>query len=137
MRQLNELNVLNKVSVNRHVLCCDCRIVNIHDFCDGAGKAYCAIVFARVSCSHGVSVNFWVGKRRLAPMKKLSISWVELLACLLLSELVISVVDAVKSEVRIKKICCWSDSQIAIQWIKQCGKVRKVWIKIGESGLVG
>ena len=59
-------------------------------------------------------MNFWVGKRRLAPMKKLSISWVELLACLLLSELVISVVDAVKSEVRIKKICCWSDSQIAI-----------------------
>ena len=29
---------------------------------------------------------------------------------LLLSELVISIVDAVKSEVRIKEICCWNDS---------------------------
>ena len=29
---------------------------------------------------------------------------------LLLSELVISVVHAVKTEVRIKEICCWSDS---------------------------
>ena len=125
---LNELDTLSKVSVNRHVLCCDCRIVDIHEFCDKAGKAYCAIFFAKVSCSHGVSVNFWMEKSRLAPMKKLSVSRLELLACLLLSELVISVVDAVKSEVRIKEICCWSDSQIAIWWIKQCGKVWNVWI---------
>ena len=41
----------------------------------------------------------------------------------MLSELVISVDGAVKSEVRIKEICCWSDSQIAIWWKKQCGKV--------------
>ena len=48
---LNELNTLSKVSVNLHVLCCDCRIVDVHRFCDSAGKACCAIVFARVSCS--------------------------------------------------------------------------------------
>ena len=125
MRYLNELNILTKVSVNHHVLCCDCRIVDIHGFCDSARKAYRAIVFAKVTYSHGISVNFWV---RLAPMKKLSIPRLELLACLLLLELVISVVDAVKSEVRIKEICCWSDSQIAIWWIKQCGKVWNVLI---------
>ena len=111
---LNELNTLSKVLVNRHVLCCDCRIVDIHEFCDKAGKAYCAIVFAKVSCSHGVLVNFWVGKSRLASMKKLNIPRSELLVCLLLSELVISVADVVKSKVRIKETCCWSDSQIAI-----------------------
>ena len=76
-----------------------------------------------MSCSHDVSVNFWVGKSRLVPTKKLRIPRLELLACLLLSELVISVVNAVKSEIRIKEICYWSDSQIAIWWIKQCGKV--------------
>ena len=59
-----------------------------------------------MSCSHGVSVNIWVGKSRLAPLKKLSIPLLKVLACLLLSELVISVVDAVKSEVKIKEICC-------------------------------
>ena len=126
MRYLNELNTLSKVSVNRHILCCDCRIVDIYGFCDSAGKSYCTIVFARVSCSHGISVNFWVEKSRLAPMKKLSIPKLELLVCLLLSELVISVVDAVKSEVRIKDIFCWSESQIAIWWIKHCGKVWNV-----------
>ena len=73
MRYLNELNTLNKVSVNRHVLCCDCRIVNIHGFCDIGGKVYYAVVFAKVSCSHGISVNFWVGKSLLVPMRKLNI----------------------------------------------------------------
>ena len=61
-----------------------------------------------------VSINVWVGKSRLAPMKKLNISRLELLGFLLLSELVILVVDAVKREIRIKEIHCWSDSQIAI-----------------------
>ena len=56
-------------------------------------------------------------KSRLAPMKELSILRVELSACLLLSELVILVVNAVKSEVG-----------IAMWWIKQCGKVWNVWI---------
>ena len=32
MRYLNELNTLSKVSVNRHVLCCDCRIFDIYEF---------------------------------------------------------------------------------------------------------
>ena len=128
MRYLNELNTLSKVSVNRHVPCCDCGIVDIHGSCDSAGKAYCTIVFAKVLCSRGVSVNFWAGKSRLPPMKKLSISRLELLTRLILSELVISVVDAVNNEVSIKEICCWSDCQIAIWWIKQCGKVRNVWI---------
>ena len=66
-----------------------------------------------MSCSHSVSVNLWVGKNRSVPMRKLSIPKLKFLACLLLSELVISVVDAVKSEARIKEIC-WIDSQIAI-----------------------
>ena len=80
MRYLNELNTLSKDSINRHVLCCDCRIVDIHGFCDSAGKVYCAIVFAKVSCRHDVSVKFWVWKSRLAPMKKLTIPSLELLA---------------------------------------------------------
>ena len=129
MRYLNELNAFSQVSVNRHVLCCDCRIVDIHGFCDSDGKAYCAIAFAKVSYSHGVSVNFRVGKSCLAPMKKLSIPRLELLACLLLSELVILVVDAAKSEIRIKEIGCLSDSQIGIWWTKLCGKVWNVCIK--------
>ena len=61
-------------------------------------------------------------------MRKLSIPRLELLACLLLLGPVISVVDAVKSEVRIKEICCWGDSQIVMWWIKQCRKIWNIWV---------
>ena len=95
------MNTLSKASIKRHILCWDCRNVDIHGFCDTAGKAYRAIAFAKVSFSHGVSGNFWVGKSRLALMKKLSIPRLELLGCLLLSKHKIYVVAAVKSEVKL------------------------------------
>ena len=40
-----------------------------------------------------------------------------------------SVVEAVKSEVMLKDIFCWTDSQIAIWWIKRNEKVWNVWVQ--------
>ena len=113
-RYLNELNSLGKVSVNRHVLCCHCRDVELHGSCDSSGSAYCAVVYVKTVCCHRVTVNFWEGKSRVVPMKKLNILRLELLACLLLARLMVSVVDAVKSDVSVKDVICWTDSQIAI-----------------------
>ena len=62
-------------------------------------------------------------------MKKLNIPRLEPLACLLLARLMASVVDAVKSEVSLKDIICWTDSQIAIWWIKQSEKVWNLWVQ--------
>ena len=123
-RYLNELNSLGKVSVNRHVPCCHCRDVELRGFCDSSGSANCVVVYVKTVCCHGVTVNFWAGKSRIVPMKKLSIPRLELLACLLLARLMVSVVDAVKSEVSVKDTICWTDSQIAIWWkskVKRCG----------------
>ena len=85
-------------------------------------KAYCAVVFVRVMYSHGVPVTLWVGKCRLASMKNLSITLLELLSCLLLSKLITIVVKAIEVEVKVNNVFCWSDSQIAIWWIFQTGK---------------
>ena len=41
----------------------------------------------------------------------------------------VSVVDVVKSEVSVKDVICWTDSQIAIWWIKQSEKVWKLWVQ--------
>ena len=59
----------------------------------------CAVVYVRVVCSHGIEVNLWAGKCRVAPMKDLSIPLLELLACVLLSKSVVSVINAVRLEV--------------------------------------
>ena len=93
---LKDLLALRAVSVRHYVLCCTQRNVELHDFCDSSGQAYCAVVFVRVMCSHGVSVTLWAGKCRLAPMKNFSIARLELVSCLLLSKLIAMVVKAVE-----------------------------------------
>ena len=125
---LNELETLKKVEIKRTVLCCDNKVLELHGFCDSSGQAYCAVVYARVVCCHGISVKLWPGKCRLAPMKVLSIPRLELLSCLLLSNLITLVKNAIEYEVKVSKIFCWSDSQIAIWWIKQTSKLWKTWV---------
>ena len=68
----------------------------------------------RVVCSHGVKVNLWAGKCRVAPMKDLSIPRLENLTCVFLSKLVVSVVNSVRLEVQVRYVFCWTDSQIAV-----------------------
>ena len=91
-------------------------MIEIHGFCDSSTQLSCAVVYVRVVCSHGVEVNLWAGKCRVAPMKDLSIPRLELLACVLLSKLVVSVINAVR------KVFCWTYSQISEWWIKQSNK---------------
>ena len=126
---LRELGTIRLLNAPRHVLCCEERGVEIHGFCDSSGKGYGACVFVRVVCDHGVSVKLWTSKCRLAPVKELSIPRLELMACLLLSRLVASVRVAVESEVKIVKLFCWTDSQIALWWIRQVNKEWKVWVQ--------
>ena len=54
----------------------------------------------------------------------LSIPRLELLSCLLSSEQMKAVFDAISIQITINEVFCWSDSQIALWWIKQ---VQKSW----------
>ena len=90
--KLNELSSLEKISTDRHVLCkCGNKFVQLHGFCDSSAESYCACVYARVVCDHGVSLKLWASKSRLTPVKSHSIPRLELLSCLLLSNLILSV----------------------------------------------
>ena len=62
-------------------------------------------------------------------MKDLSIPRLELLACVLLSKLVVSVINAVRLEVQVRNVFCWTDSQITVWWIKQSKKKWNVWVQ--------
>ena len=99
MHDLGQFHLINTL---RHVLCCEFRYVELHRFSDSSGKAYGACVFVQASCEHGGSVRLWTSKCRLAPVKDLSIPRLELMACLLLSRLMVSVKLAVKKVVSVK-----------------------------------
>ena len=47
-------------------------------------------------------------------MKDLSIPRLEILACVLLSKLVVSVINAGRLEVQVRNVFCWTDGQIAV-----------------------
>ena len=69
-------------------------------------------------------------KCRLAPSKDLlSIPQLELLSCLLLSEQMKAVFDAISTQITINELFCWSDSQIALWWINQVQKSWKIWVE--------
>ena len=109
----------------------------MHGFSDSSGKAYGACVFVRISCEHGGSVRLWTNKCRLAPVKGLSILRLELIACLLLSRLMVSVKLAVEKEVSVKNIFCWTDSQITLWWIRQRRKEWKIWVQYRVEAKIG
>ena len=111
---MHDLGLFRLINAPRHVLCCEVRDVELHGFSNSSEKAYRACVFVRVSCEHGGSIRLWTSKCRLAPVKELSILLFELMACLLLSRLMVSVKLAAEKEISVKNSFCWTDSQIAL-----------------------
>ena len=53
----------------------------------------------------------------------------ELLACIFLSKLIVSVKKAVVGLLNVRNVFCWSNSQISLWWIIQVWEDWKVWIE--------
>ena len=99
---LHDLGQFRLVNAPKHVLYCEGRDVKFHGFSDISGKAYGACVFVRVICEHGGSLSLWTSECRLVPVKELLILGLKLMACLLLSKLMVPVKLAVEEEVSVK-----------------------------------
>lgn len=104
-------------------------VLQIHGFCDASERGYCAVTYCRVVDSHGVvNVRLCCAKSKVAPLRKKSIPRLELLAAVLLSELIVSVVEALKDFYRVDNIFTWSDSSVALTWIKSCPSKWKTFV---------
>ena len=131
-RFLNDLKNCGYIYTNRFVLSCVReKIVSIelHGFCDSSSVAYAAVVYVKVVTSIGVSVNLLSAKSKVAPLKNITIPRLELLSCLLLSRLLVSIKNAVEVEIKIDRCVNWSDSEIALFWIKGRRKEWKPWVE--------
>ena len=90
----------------------------IHGFSDASNQAYAAIIYLRVIYKSNVSIYLLCSKTRVAPIKFTSIARLELAACNLLSNLIHFVINSFMCKLIIHKIFAWSDSQVALSWIK-------------------
>ena len=106
----------------------------MHGYCDASKTAYSAVIYARTIHNDKMTVKFVSAKSKAVSNKGLSIPRIELLACLVLSKLVSAVVNTMSVEVVVSKIVCWTDSLVALWWIKRVDKNWKVWVENKKKG---
>ncbi|XP_054715273.1 uncharacterized protein LOC129224750 [Uloborus diversus] len=114
-----ELPTLLKLQIPRNVLDCaelsSCDI-ELHTFSDASPKAYGAVVFVLIRSDDKVIVNFLTSKSRVAPLKRITLPRMELLRALL-ARLANEVANVLKRKIS-PPMYFWTDSQIALYWIR-------------------
>ena len=103
----------------------------LHGFSDSSLIAYGACVYLKtVTKSGNIYVSLLTSKSRIVPAKKkFTIPKLELLGNFILSNLINVVYNALSEEVVVANYFCWSDSSIALAWIKNVNEEYKVFIQ--------
>ncbi|XP_050313689.1 uncharacterized protein LOC126748481 [Anthonomus grandis grandis] len=93
--------------------------IEFHGFADASTKAYAACVYVRTIVEDTtVHTSLVSSKSRVCPLKVVSLPRLELCAMLLLSQLVVKLVKIFEQRITPEIVHLWSDSQIALCWIK-------------------
>ena len=100
---------------------------------------YMLLVYLRIKAgTRGMNTaTIITAKSRVAPLKTLTISRLELLAALLLSRLIHSVTSALKDEIQPDPPVCFTDSKITLCWIQHIGKEWKQFVENRVSEIRG
>ncbi|GFW09974.1 integrase catalytic domain-containing protein [Trichonephila clavipes] len=117
MNFYQKLAKVNNFKIPRCILLPSTIRIEIHGFSDASERAYAAVVYIKCFNESGQSqTRLLCSKSRVAPLKTVTIPRLELSAALLLSRLVKKVVPIL--QLPINKIWMWTDSTIALAWIK-------------------
>ena len=99
--------------VEEEVLGCE-----LYQFVDSSKKAYCAALYLRYTESSGIYTSL----TRVAPLKRLSIPCLELMAAWIFATLSNTVKGALTNQLEISDTALWLDCMIALIWIDNKGE---------------
>ena len=101
--------------------------VELHGFGDASERAYGSAVYICAEDGDGNRVsNSVMAKSRVAPMKRVTLPRLELLAAFITAKLLSYVIQAL--QITIDAVYAWSDSQIALAWIRKPSSSWKVFV---------
>ncbi|XP_030762927.1 uncharacterized protein LOC115887597 [Sitophilus oryzae] len=110
LSQINYFEIPRQVTIKNFVL------LEFHGFCDSSINAFGACIYVRSTDYFGnIAVNLLVSKSRVAPLKAVSLSRLELCGALLLSRLMKKVLKAFNFQPN--KICYYPDSTVVLCWL--------------------
>ncbi|XP_074033910.1 uncharacterized protein [Leptinotarsa decemlineata] len=115
----SEWGELEKFKVPRHIGAIERNPVMVLAFADASLNAYGAVVYLRsVLSNNDVEVQLVCAKSKVSSAKRLTVPRLELLAALLLSNLVKYVLETYKERILITKTLAFSDSSTVLSWLK-------------------
>ena len=91
-------------------------------YCDASLTAYAAVIYLLIETEWGCHMKFVVAKMRVSPLKKQSMLRLELLSAVLLATLMDTARSSLISELNISSCHCYSDSHVALCWIRNTGR---------------
>ncbi|GFT28914.1 uncharacterized protein TNCV_3585991 [Trichonephila clavipes] len=94
------LHLLKLVEIPRYMSMNNCVSISLHIFCDASKFSYAKAIFLRSESESQVSVQLVLAKSRITPLKAMSITKLELMAC----TTGIRLTDMVKKALSIKDI---------------------------------
>ncbi|XP_054724892.1 uncharacterized protein LOC129235212 [Uloborus diversus] len=123
-----ETDKMSEIKIPRHCLeSCVGEKAEVHVFCDASLRAYGAVVYFKFRNKYGkYKVPFVLSKSRVAPLKKLTLPRLELMALVIGSRLG-SYLKTVFVDM-IQNIMYWTDSLIVLYWVKGCAKRWKMFV---------
>ena len=97
---------------------------------DGSSVAVAATVYLRTELKSGeIDTNLIASNAPLAPLKGETVPRLELMSTLILSRLIITLSNALRSIVKIDDTYCWQCSQITLWWIYRITKEFKQFVQ--------
>ena len=126
-----ELPSVDKIKVPRYLLrgldLSSIAKIEVHGFADSSQKAYGSAVYLCAEDQNNNRVSSLVmAKSRVAPMKRVTLPRLELLAAFITAKLLHYVVQALR--ISVDSVYAWSDSQIALAWIRRPSSRWKVFV---------
>ncbi|GBM83340.1 hypothetical protein AVEN_93617-1 [Araneus ventricosus] len=112
-----QLKELPKVQIPRWYFYTDAETSHeweLHCFNDSSQSVYGSVVYLKFSHLDETKTAFVISKSRVAPLKKLSLPRLELMAALLGARLIASIREHFANA----KVYMWTDSKIVLHWIK-------------------